>query len=68
MPQSWNNILLKQVTVPAHKHGTTVARSGVKRMGVAHSWSKHIKEAYDQAVKAAEHSETLVHTKFVYDM
>jgi hypothetical protein len=44
--------LSNQITSPHHKHGTTKARYGIKRCGVAHNWGTHIKEAYTKATAA----------------
>jgi hypothetical protein len=35
--------------VPAHRHGTTLSHPKVNQMGVAHSWSVHIIEAFEHA-------------------
>jgi hypothetical protein len=41
--------LVIKVAMPHHNHGTTVSRPGVRRMGVAHSWSTHILQAFEHA-------------------
>jgi hypothetical protein len=41
-----------KITRPDHKHGTTLPRSGLQRTGIAHTWSTHIKEAYEKACYA----------------
>jgi hypothetical protein len=50
-------IIWIKITKPNHKHGTTLPRSGLQRTGVAHTWSTHIKEAYDKACAANNKNE-----------
>jgi hypothetical protein len=57
------------VTVPQHNHGTTVSRPGVKRLGVAHSWSTHILKAFERAnAVVKETPDCLVDVNWVDEM
>jgi hypothetical protein len=52
-----------------HRHGTTLARPGIERYGVAHNWGTHILEAFEKANKARDDkSGQIVYVEAVDDM